>query len=187
MLAGSEYVSATEAARILGVSTRTLSRWLVDGRIPSTKIGRAHRIPRAALGGEGPGTGRSWDATVDVPMDYRSNQLSKNRIYRAGNQRLGLTDDARSWKGQLAESVRMAFVANGARALALPVAIDVRTRFTSEYRALDPQNLVELIADAVQEATGINDRNYKITSWPPVYDPQQEAEIRVIVTARASA
>lgn len=185
--AQSEYVTAAEAASILGVSPRTISRWLIEGRISSTKIGRAHRIPRAALGGTGTNGQRSWDATVDVSMDYRSNALSKNRLWRGGNRRQGMAYDAATWKSELAQSVRLAFLAKGARALALPLAIEVRTRFVSEYRALDPQNLVELIADAVEEATGINDRNYTITTHPPEYDKGREPEIRVLVTARCSA
>lgn len=44
-----EYLTAAEAAARLGISLRTMRRRIADGSLPSVRIGRAVRIPAAAL------------------------------------------------------------------------------------------------------------------------------------------
>jgi excisionase family DNA binding protein len=44
-----DYVTAAEAAARLGISLRTVRRRIADGSLPSVRIGRAVRIPAAAL------------------------------------------------------------------------------------------------------------------------------------------
>jgi excisionase family DNA binding protein len=44
-----EYLTAAEAAERLGISLRTVRRRIADGSLPSVRIGRAVRIPAAAL------------------------------------------------------------------------------------------------------------------------------------------
>ena len=44
-----DYLTATEAASRLGISLRTVRRRIADGSLPSARIGRAVRIPAAAL------------------------------------------------------------------------------------------------------------------------------------------
>ncbi len=44
-----EYLTAAEAAARLGISLRTARRRIADGSLPSVRIGRAVRIPAAAL------------------------------------------------------------------------------------------------------------------------------------------
>lgn len=39
------YRTAAEVARELGVSLRTVRRWIADGRLRATRVGRAVRIP----------------------------------------------------------------------------------------------------------------------------------------------
>jgi excisionase family DNA binding protein len=43
------YLTAAEAASHLGISLRTVRRRIADGSLPSVRIGRAVRIPAAAL------------------------------------------------------------------------------------------------------------------------------------------
>jgi excisionase family DNA binding protein len=45
----SDYLTATQAASRLGISLRTVRRRIADGSLPSARIGRAVRIPAAAL------------------------------------------------------------------------------------------------------------------------------------------
>ncbi len=44
-----DYLDAAEAASRLGISLRTVRRRIADGSLPSVRIGRAVRIPVAAL------------------------------------------------------------------------------------------------------------------------------------------
>jgi excisionase family DNA binding protein len=44
-----DYLTAAEAAARLGISLRTTRRRIADGSLPSVRIGRAVRIPAAAL------------------------------------------------------------------------------------------------------------------------------------------
>jgi excisionase family DNA binding protein len=44
-----DYLTAAEAAGRLGISLRTARRRIADGSLPSVRIGRAVRIPAAAL------------------------------------------------------------------------------------------------------------------------------------------
>jgi excisionase family DNA binding protein len=44
-----DYLTAAEAAARLGISLRTARRRIADGSLPSVRIGRAVRIPSAAL------------------------------------------------------------------------------------------------------------------------------------------
>jgi excisionase family DNA binding protein len=43
------YLSTEEVAKLLSVHTNTVARWIKDGKLPSTKIGREYRIPRSAI------------------------------------------------------------------------------------------------------------------------------------------
>jgi excisionase family DNA binding protein len=44
-----DYLTAADAATRLGISLRTVRRRIADGSLPSVRIGRAVRIPAAAL------------------------------------------------------------------------------------------------------------------------------------------
>jgi chromosome partitioning protein len=54
------YLSTEEAAVILNVHPNTILRWIKEGKLPSSKIGKHYRIPREALENQvkkaGPGT-----------------------------------------------------------------------------------------------------------------------------------
>ncbi len=49
MSAGSEFLRAADIACHLGVSVRTVRRWIADKIIPSTKLGGARLVARADL------------------------------------------------------------------------------------------------------------------------------------------
>ena len=48
-MSAAEYLTAAEAAERLGISLRTVRRRIADGSLPGARIGRAVRIPVAAL------------------------------------------------------------------------------------------------------------------------------------------
>jgi excisionase family DNA binding protein len=50
MTGGTEYLRAGDIAHLVGVSLRTVRRWIADEMIPSTKLGGARLVPKAGLG-----------------------------------------------------------------------------------------------------------------------------------------
>jgi excisionase family DNA binding protein len=44
-----EYLRAGEIARLIGVSLRTVRRWIADEVLPSVKLGGARLVPRKGL------------------------------------------------------------------------------------------------------------------------------------------
>jgi excisionase family DNA binding protein len=49
MTSGAEYLRAADIARLLGISLRTVRRWIADGTLASTKIGGARLVATADL------------------------------------------------------------------------------------------------------------------------------------------
>ena len=49
MTGGTDYLRASDIARLTGVSIRTVRRWIADEIIPSTKLGGARLVARADL------------------------------------------------------------------------------------------------------------------------------------------
>jgi excisionase family DNA binding protein len=43
------FLPVSAAAALLGISPRSVRRWIAAGRLPSTRLGRLHYIPRQAL------------------------------------------------------------------------------------------------------------------------------------------
>src|SRR5919199_4273281 len=48
-MADTTFLTTEEVAKLLSVHTNTVARWIKDGKLPSTKIGREYRIPRNAI------------------------------------------------------------------------------------------------------------------------------------------
>jgi chromosome partitioning protein len=48
-MANDTFLSTEEVAKLLSIHTNTVARWIKDGKLPSTKIGREYRIPRSAI------------------------------------------------------------------------------------------------------------------------------------------
>ena len=49
MTDAAQYLRAVEIARLLGISERTVRRWIASGELPSTKLGGARLVARADL------------------------------------------------------------------------------------------------------------------------------------------
>jgi excisionase family DNA binding protein len=46
---GDDFISATEAAELIGKNSKTISRWIATGRLNATKVGRSFSISRSEL------------------------------------------------------------------------------------------------------------------------------------------
>lgn len=106
--------------------------------------------------------------TTEVGMNYPGGEISKNRLWNGGDRRKGMNKVAKQWAGDLKNGLKMALIAEGYKSekmkLCLPLTLTVACKFTNKSHALDPQNLVELVADCVQDVTGLNDRDYEIVT-----------------------
>jgi acetyl-CoA/propionyl-CoA carboxylase biotin carboxyl carrier protein len=110
----SDAIRPSEAAAALGVSTRTVQRWLRSGRLPAVRVGSRLKVDRAALG-----SGRAETKALGQPGGRKIERLLvANRgelVARIARtcRRLGITclalvpeDQARAWwTGQADEIV----------------------------------------------------------------------------------
>lgn len=62
------YRTAKEVAAELGVSLRTVRRWVADGRLNATRVGRSVRIPVGAYRGGMSPSSSGWMATASTPV-----------------------------------------------------------------------------------------------------------------------
>ena len=100
------YRTAAEAASELGVSLRTVRRWVADGRLPATRVGRSVRIPvdayRAASRiGEvaadyaAAGVAVAWPETPDRLAEQRRRAAAlMDRLASRGRPASGASDTA---------------------------------------------------------------------------------------------
>ncbi len=113
-----------------------------------------------------------------VSMDYPGGGISKNRLFRAGNRRRGMTKLAAQWRRDLVESVRNQLLYDRVESV-VSVELTVSGTFLGTRYVPDMQNLLEIVSDAVEEATGVNDREFTTRTEPPRYSRDQHPEIVV--------
>lgn len=127
--------------------------------------------------------------TVAVPMDYPGKAITKNHLWRRGNRRLGMNPEAKRWRADLAESLRMVLLSERVETVLPPVRGAIGGHFLDRNNAPDLHNLIELVADAVQEATGVDDREHEWRTESPAYNPLRPpgvcVELELAVERRA--
>ena len=115
----------------------------------------------------------------DVTLHYPGGAISKNRLWRRGNRRMGMNRVAAAWKAELSQAV----LAHLLEARAVSVAPPVRGRITGVFedrnRAPDLHNLIEVVADAVEDATGVNDRDHEWSTGSASYDSATTGSVTV--------
>ncbi len=99
-------LDVTEAALILGVTERTIRRWLKDGRLAGFKVGGRIRIPERAVRevaspygsgeGEGPAVGVGRDTDVDAVVGWLS---GPDRVRERRARAARLMDEIRAGSG----------------------------------------------------------------------------------------
>lgn len=119
--------------------------------------------------------------TFTIPMNYPGWSISKNGLWRGGNRRWGMNKEAKEWKAGLADSVRSYLVLNGLTDPQPPVHVEVGARFYDRTMALDLHNLAELVCDAVQDGTGIDDKHFTFSTVEPEF-ARMMPEIQVMIT-----
>lgn len=120
--------------------------------------------------------------TFTIPMNYPGWQISKNGLWNGGNRRWGMNKEARAWKRTLAAQIHTYLVIMGYRHIEPPVHVEVGARFVDKGMALDLHNLSELVCDAVQEGTGIDDKHFTFSTVAPEFCNTALPEICVKVT-----
>jgi acetyl-CoA/propionyl-CoA carboxylase biotin carboxyl carrier protein len=103
-----EPIGPSEAARRLGVSTRTVQRWLREGRLPAVRVGERVKVDSAAFA-EAPSEGRAQRRIERLLVANRGELVV--RIARTARQ-LGIAtlalapdDQARAWWTSAADEI----------------------------------------------------------------------------------
>lgn len=109
-----------------------------------------------------------------IPMPYPGSAISKNHLYNGGDTKAGMNRTAKRWKRTLAEAVTYSLMEaaapyKGALRIGPPVHIEVGGSFVNPQNAPDMHNLTQLIADAVQLGSGINDRHFTVETRLPTF------------------
>ncbi len=121
-----------------------------------------------------------------IHMDYPGRLISKNHLWHRGHRSAGMNRTALAWKDALAASVIALCREAGITAPAPPVTVRIGGRFRNRNHAPDMQNLVELIADSVQEGLGIDDKHFSIATEHPQFGAQvPEVLVTLEVTVEA--
>jgi hypothetical protein len=116
-----------------------------------------------------------------IPMNYPGWAISKNGLWNGGNRRWGMNKEAKRWKQNLADSVQLSLLAQHIFHPIPPVHVEVGATFVDRGSALDLHNLAELVCDAVQDGTGVDDKHFTFATSEPVFK-QAMPEIVVLVT-----
>jgi excisionase family DNA binding protein len=134
-MSDAEYLTAAEAAERLGISLRTVRRRIADGSLPSVHIGRAVRIPVAAL---------------DLPPARPAPTAAREAVapYAAGADEDRAAFVAR-WNAQHWPDTYERMLERRRRAFATLDAVRARTKPPS-----GPHDTVDAIIDAVREDFG---------------------------------
>jgi len=81
-----EYITPSEAARLLRVNERTVRRWIREGKLKARRFGRLLRIPKSDLEAQLPAQWASeeafkkdWDNSVDADYDKSQERIAKQR------------------------------------------------------------------------------------------------------------
>ena len=79
MTGGPQYMRAGKIARLLGMTERTVRRWIASGELPSVKIGGARLVSRedleALLGQSGASDDEDEDGDEDDDEDEESERM----------------------------------------------------------------------------------------------------------------
>ncbi len=104
-------------------------------------------------------------------MPYPGGCISKNRLWRAGNRRLGMNREAKAWKRDLTEVVQLWLIACKVKSVH-SVKGTISGEFLDRSHAPDLQNLLEVASDAVQDGTNVNDREHTWSTGEARYGVQ---------------
>lgn len=117
-----------------------------------------------------------------VGMNYPGDVISKNHCWRGGSRRNGLELEAQKWKDNLAESVKWLCKEKGIVPTNLDqIHVQVGARFIDRANSIDLQNVLELVCDAVEKGTGVNDKYFTVSTLRPTFEPKIP-EIVVYIT-----
>jgi hypothetical protein len=113
------------------------------------------RSPRTSLAD----LGLLWIVGVSLPFDW---QWSKNRIWaaRAGSYARRLQPQAKARREALTLVLRAELNKKGIRPVVAPLWLAIHVEIPD--RRGDALNVLDLVADGVQDATGVNDRWFQL-------------------------
>lgn len=131
-------------------------------------------------------TERAWRVAVEVPFDggYSKNRIAViRRKKRTGKRFVGKSDGSRARQTSLATLVRAAINREGIVVAKDRLALTIEVRKT-DHRA-DAVNVLDIVCDAVRDATGLDDRWFEVASlrWTIATD---RPTLRVVIEQDAN-
>ena len=109
------------------------------------------------------------EVTVQIP--YPGSVISVNHyLGRRKNGGHFVQKSARQWKDLLGWAIKSYHIEDWQ----LPIKVTVNGVFKDLRSCPDPHNLVKVIADSIEEVTGLNDRDFKTETGEPLIDPTVE-------------
>lgn len=119
---------------------------------------------------------------VTVKISYPGSCISVNHyLGRTKDGREYVRSEALDWQITLGWMVKTAHIEDWK----LPLKITISGIFKNLRSCPDIHNLVKVTCDAIEEVTGLNDRNFKTETKEPQIDGSKEPEI--IITIQESA
>ena len=79
MTGSAQYLRAAEIARLLGISERTVRRWIASGELPSVKVGGSRLVARADL----ERTLSPAPSSLREPEEEGESELDKSTSYQS--------------------------------------------------------------------------------------------------------
>jgi hypothetical protein len=111
-----------------------------------------------------------------IKLDYPGCVITENHAYGRNGKHSFMKTEAREWQNDLIVLVKNC----GVKDWRLPLKIRVEGVFKNERECPDLQNM-KLVFDGIQQATGLNDKNFHTETIPGVIDKSQRPHIKITV------
>lgn len=113
---------------------------------------------------------------VFLPWDT-AKQLNKNTRYARGRRNVFISAPARQAQKDTIEAIKLAVAASGRPWYQTKTWLEITIRKPNRFH--DPINLLDYIADAVQDGTGVNDVWFSVSSLDWTISAEPGVEVRV--------
>ena len=110
---------------------------------------------------------------IHITIPYRgAESISVNHFKVGGNMRWKYTDEAASTRDEITVKIKNA-LAWTKWYPRVPLKVTIQGWFKNRRNAIDLHNAIKLVADAVESATGVNDKYIRVETMEPHFHSEQ--------------